>query len=162
MTAMRVFVDMENQATFICPSCGKASPIDVSAAEEGQIETETVCTCGHRESVIIDLRRAPRMTVVLSGEIVQEGEGPRPISVRILSRLGLGFEVAGPPAFKIGDEITIEIFLEDMGAAVIRKTAVVRNSDGRFVGAEFLTKENPSGYDAMCDQTLDAYTRFAE
>ena len=97
------------------------------------------------------------MTVTLSGEVATDDSQPRPITVRVLSRLGLGFHVPEGTDVTIGDEVAVELFLHDVGAAVIRKKAVVRNLSGRFAGAEFVVRSPPSTYDTICDRALTVY-----
>lgn len=157
MTDIRIFVNESGEAGFLCPKCGADNRLEVPDDDAGLVETPVRCDCGFRGRALVDKRRAPRMTVTLAGEVSKDESRSRPITVRVLSRLGLGFKAPENSNIRVGDEVGVELFLEDVGAAVIRKKAVVRDVSGDFVGAEFLSRNPPSTYDKICDRALTVY-----
>jgi len=154
---IKVYSRDGHTAVFACSRCGERVTIAIPAVDQGLTELEQICTCGQVHTVKVDRRRTPRKTVELFGTyFLDPSKDGRPMRVRSLSSQGLGFEPLAHSHCEVGDELVVEIKLNNPPLSV-RKEAIVRTLRGALIGVEFLTSEFDSTYERFIDIALAIY-----
>ncbi len=156
MEEREVFVTKDYIANFVCPECQASTGIDVSKRTEGKVEVDIACRCGKEFSVVVNRRRFPRKRVSLTGVYFEDADNKKLMTVRTLSRNGLGFDLADNDELAQGDRVVVEVLLQDH-PLMLRKEVTVKSVNGRQIGVEFTTKEPNSTYDKYCDTALALY-----
>ncbi len=156
MEEREVFVSKDYVAKFVCPKCQASSGIDVSKGTEGKVEVDILCRCGQEYSVVVNRRRFPRKQVSLTGVYFKEVDNKKLMTVRVLSRNGLMFDLAEEDELTQGDQVTIEVLLQDH-PMMLRKEVTVKTVSGPEIGVEFTTKEPLSTYEKYCETALALY-----
>ncbi len=136
----KVFVNSENKATFTCPACTKARTVDVTKFLESKASArvKAKCPCGHSYSVELERRKFYRKETKLPGVFKSDKNGKEsPMTVTNISRSGLQFTTSESRYLEIEDRVAVEFRLDDKNKSLIKKKAIVRKIEGKFIGAEF-------------------------
>lgn len=145
----RVFINSENTATFICPSCKASRNVDVSKVmgSKKAININCKCKCGNTFKTTLERRRYYRKDINFTGTCYLGVENLK-VSVIItdISRSGLKIKLNAPHNFKPGDELLVEFNLDDQEQSLISKKIVVRSVSGNHLGVEF---KSPEHYDKL-------------
>lgn len=129
------------KATITCPNCNNTKVVDVTKYRHAQSPTKARCGCGcifDIPGLNVESRKFFRKKTNLTGSYVQtETDGKGFITVKDLSFSGLGFEVEKYHDIEVDDVLGVRFILNDKRKTEIRRTVVVKNVRGRFIGAEF-------------------------
>jgi hypothetical protein len=100
--------------------------------------------------VSLEYRGAYRKETDLRGHYTKLPVSWGEMTVKNISLTGMGFETSGEHHLKEGDEVTVKFTLDDASGSVIKKKAVVRSIQDKYIGCEF---ERSAEY----DKTLGFY-----
>lgn len=131
----------EGLATFVCPRCDKSRTSDVSkiTGTKAQIKINCKCKCGYEFKAILERRKFFRKNIEFEGFCKIENDiNPVAVTILDISRSGCKIELKNETTnLMINDKLLIEFNLDDSRHSLISKTAVVRSSVGKMIGAEF-------------------------
>jgi len=139
----KVLITEKNAAIFICPECGRSKNADVSKYKkiEKLVRLKIKCACGSSFSVVLERRKCVRKQTNLPGKFVWTTPGGQqekgPMTVVDISREGLKLKVTIMPKLEIGATINVEFQLDDKQKNLIKKDAIVKNMNDKFISAEF-------------------------
>ncbi len=143
----KVFISVNDTATFVCPQCGNASTTNVSkyASIDRKVTVNCRCSCGHQFKVTLEKRRQYRKGTDLPGMYYQRlsnGEVDKGIMrVMDISSKGLKLKLNVERNFEIGTPLRVEFHLDDKRRTFIEKEVVVRNVKKNLVGTSFAPTE---------------------
>lgn len=140
-TYVRLYVNVENQASITCPQCNTVKVANVGPFKGSRKPLTVKCRCGWIFHAILETRKFYRKSVHLIGHYAKAGT---PNYVRMvvenLSLSGIGFRVKGRTTVKIGDRLIIKVALNNKAQTEIVKeitVRVVKQTDDAFIGGEF-------------------------
>jgi len=142
---IRVFIDSENNARFVCPECELNKIVDVSKYKNSDkaVRVKCKCTCGHSYAAILERRKFYRKDVFLQGTYTASSNNQQgSIIVRNLSRSGMRFELKSKSEIKVNDKMNIDFKLDDGPKSAVNKEVIVRSISGMFVGVEFTSLDH--------------------
>lgn len=148
-------------ARFECPNCKITVVADVSQYRNIDKAVKIKChckTCGHYHSVLLERRQHYRKKVNIPGLYRWNQEKiKRPMTVKNLSRSGLGFQPEIQKKLKIGDLLFVEFHLDN---TLIKKKVIVRSTPGFHIGTEFfnLPGKSKKRADEDYDMAIARYT----
>lgn len=142
-TIKKVYVGANGLATFICLNCGEVQKeqAQVYMGTKGPVKIQ--CKCGNDFDVEIEFRGLYRKGTGLDG-IYLNVSNPNnwgKMIVKNLSMQGCKFETLTANLLNPEEEIKIEFYLNNAKNSLIRKRAIVRYVNKRYIGCEF--KELP-------------------
>lgn len=148
--APKVFIDQDNQATFICPECGTAKQVDVKQfkSHKRAIRIRCTCTCGHQFPVVLEHRKQARKQAHLSGSFSNRRGVHGNLRVIDVSQSGLKLEFDFFPKLELGDRLRVIFILDDAKGSRVEKDVIVRNLTKPFAGVEFLDKNHYGAFGA--------------
>lgn len=138
--AQKVFINVDNTATFKCPQCERTKTTDVSKYKtcEVAVHVNCKCPCGHTYSVLLERRKHIRKALSLDGSFQHlDNESRGRIKVVDMSRSGLRLEVFNPADFKPGDRLKLTFTLDDQEKTPIVREVHVRTVKQKYIGVEF-------------------------
>ncbi|MBF0101286.1 MAG: PilZ domain-containing protein [Desulfobacterales bacterium] len=141
----KVFVNTENNATFMCPECGTSKVVNVAQymKVESSVRVKCKCKCGHTYPVIIERRKFFRKQTNLLGLLFYDNDYKRGLmTVEDVSRSGIKIRINSPIDLKLGDKMEVEFNLDDRDRSLIRREVVVRSIRGQNIGLEFLSMDH--------------------
>jgi len=148
--AVKIYVNENNSATFICPKCQKTAVKDLTRYIERKkaFRLKARCNCGHSYEVFLEKRKKFRKPADLPGSYKftavaaasEEQQGS--MTVKDLSYSGLRIKLSVPPRFKVGDTIFVEFRLDDANRSRIRKKVIVKNIEELSVGLAYADPQN--------------------
>lgn len=143
---IKVFLNSDHTATFVCPDCQKTRLADVSQfiATKSVVRLKAKCACGHAYKVFIDKRKKFRKQTRLTGtykyasqeSLSKEYTGD--ITVENLSHSGIRVKLHTMPRFKVDDILLIDFHLDDSNRSKICEKVIVRNIKGLYAGLEYV------------------------
>ena len=147
---IKIFLNSDQTATFVCPECEKTRLADVSQyiATKNIIRLKAKCACGHVYKVFIDKRKKFRKQTRLNGiykyvpNESQSKEYTGDITVENLSLSGLRIKLQTMPRFKVDDILLIDFYLDDTNRSQIREKVIVRNIKGLNAGLEYVVQQS--------------------
>jgi len=148
--AKKVYVNKDGKAILVCPDCGTSKTVDLRRFRRSRDAVKIRCTCQSYFTVCLEYRGAYRKETDLRGHYTKLPVSWGDMTVKNISLTGIGFETLGEHHLKKGDEVTVKFTLDDAGGSVLKKKAVVRSVQNRYVGCEF---EGSAEY----DKTLGFY-----
>lgn len=161
MTPKRAFINKDNQATFVCPSCGDARIIDVSKylAIDKSVRFKRKCRCGQTTLFILERRRFYRKPVEIKGtcQIIKNNSRVS-VCIRDISRSGLKIELLEDAALDVGDKLFVEFRLDNKQRTLIQREVVVREKSGLIIGAEIASRDPNNPIDKAYDLAIGFYT----
>ncbi len=140
MTGPKKIFVVNNNATLICPKCGKSVVSNVEKYKTINKPIKVKCKCGHVYLVSLEIRKFYRKDVNLSGIYINNSKDKQEgnMMVRNLSLGGLKFALNHMSNVAVDDRIIAKFVLDDRKKSEIKKQGVVRNIYKNFVGIEFL------------------------
>lgn len=139
MTKRKVFINADNQATFVCPECQRSSVRDVSQYThiDKAVRVKCQCECGHSYFVSLERRKHYRKEISLPGIFKSQAIGRGQMTIKDISRFGLKFEVKSGRCPYLDEVVIVEFYLDDSHNTFISKEAVIKKVHNMTVGAEF-------------------------
>jgi hypothetical protein len=144
-----VFLNENNEATFLCKNCGNGVTRDLSKLLHAQaaIRVKCKCKCGNVFRVLVERRRNHRKTVNLLGMChYLNGSGQTKkhlIKVLDISPTGLQFSINDMPRFNVGDKVFADFRLDDRNYTEIQVKGAIKRMRSKKVGMEFIAIERP-------------------
>ena len=148
--AVKIYVNENNSATFVCPKCQKTAVKDLTRYIERKKapRLKAKCGCGHSYEVFLEKRKKFRKPVELTGSytftdvtIAQQAQIGS-MTVTDLSYSGLRIKLQVPPLFRVGDMIFVEFRLDDANQSRIRKKVIVKNIQALSIGLAYADPQN--------------------
>jgi len=135
----KIYVDNRGIATLICPKCGdlRKESVEPYKGKAGPLKIK--CGCMNVYEVELEFRGTFRKETSLNGKyfrISDPGDCGRMI-VKDMSLGGCRFEMTRETDLAVGEEIRLELVLDEHAASVTKKKAVVSHVKGRLVGCKF-------------------------
>jgi hypothetical protein len=129
------------KATITCPNCRNTSVVDTAKYKHAKSPTKAKCGCGcifEIPALNVESRKFFRKKTNLTGSYSKtQIDGKGIMRVKDLSFSGLGFEIEKENDIKVDDVLGVRFILTNKKKTEIRRTVVVKNVRGRFIGAEF-------------------------
>lgn len=146
-TVTKVFVDAKGFVLFSCPKCNKIKKEYAEPYKGAGGPVKIVCQCGQAHDVIIEFRRVIRKMARIDGMYFHASNSGAwgKMVVKNISLHGCGFETMKANPFQTEDEMRIEFHLDDARQTLIKKKALVRSVDKKYVGCRFV--EEAGGFD---------------
>ena len=123
----------------------------VEAFKGRKLQLKVKCACQNVFMINLEFRKRIRRRVNLRGTYINlsQNDTSGALVIKDLSLTDFAFSTFDGRTFNIGDELSVEIILDDESNSVIRKDAVVRNVRPNAYGCEFEKSEDafsPLGY----------------
>ena len=137
---IKVYPDEDNAAMVVCPQCQIGRMVSTTKMRKCGHRVRLKCSCEATFTAFVECRRACRKETNLVGFYTrtQKVEERQKVFVKNISMRGIGFVTAKSNELKQGDEIAVEVTLDDRRASRIRKEAVVlRVGKDNYVGCKF-------------------------
>lgn len=146
-TLSKVFVGAKSFVLFSCPKCNKTTKEQTGPYKGAKGPVNISCPCGHKYDVVIEFRRGIRKIARIDGIYFSAADASvwGKMFVKNISLHGCGFETLKTNPFHPDDEIKIEFQLDDARQSLIKKIALVRSVDKKYVGCQFV--EEAGGFD---------------
>lgn len=144
MTIPTIFVTPKLTATFLCESCGKSYPKDVSkfVRHRAKVQLKYKCKCGHIFSVILERRRGIRKEVKFKGVLIQDRK-QYPGVITDLSHNGIQFKTLEKALIKKDNMAEVKFTLDNPNRSEVRKRIRVRKVFSECIfGCEFEDTEH--------------------
>lgn len=148
--AVKVYVNDDNTATFVCPQCERTGVKDLTKFIQHKNATriKARCGCGHSYEVFLEKRKKFRKQADLPGTYkysstdngAQEQIGS--MTVKDISYSGLRIKMQMTPRFNVGDTLFVEFRLDDTNRSQIKKKVVVKNMNGLTAGLAYSSPQN--------------------
>ena len=142
MSIGRVYSKDDDKVIFICPFCGVHHEEIIPAGQEPHEKIITACPCGNTYTVQIESRKFYRKKTCLEG--LYKKLTPMQVSGKIfvvdISVHGCRFDASIGHHLKPGDHIGVAFNLNDAQHRLIKKEAIVRSVEGRYVGCQFIVE----------------------
>ena len=139
---IKVFINEDNMATFVCPKCKALKTANVAKYKElkSEVKLKIKCLCGNTYSATLERRIQYRKQTELPGEFIYNLGGKAKkgtLVVKDISRDGLRVKVNVMPKFEVGTQFAVEFQLDDKGKTLVSKDVIAKWISGHFIGAEF-------------------------
>ena len=144
----KIYVDKHGMAILACPKCGDLRKESVEQYKGQASSLKIKCRCMNVYEVQFEFRQTFRKETTLNGKYFRTsdpGDCGRMI-VRNLSLGGCRFEMTRECALAVGEEIRLELALDEHGGSATKEKAVVVHVKGRLVRCRFC--DSPSGIDS--------------
>jgi hypothetical protein len=138
---IKIFINSNLTANFICPECGKSELKDVSKfiGHKTTVKLKYKCKCKHSFSVILERRRSIRKEVNLKGEILYNS-GKYAITIEDISKHGLKIKLSEILPFTKEGNINIRFILDDPNKSNIQTEVKIKKIISPVnIGCEFLS-----------------------
>jgi hypothetical protein len=142
-----IYVGPDNIVVLICPECGNTKTLNVERFKGRRAPLTLKCKCKTATRVFLEFRKAFRKKVNLEGVYVklnEEGQRGRMVVLN-LSKKGIGFKTLAKHNLSQDDEIKVNFALDNERRSQIETRAIVRSTDGDYVGCEFTNPTNLGG-----------------
>jgi hypothetical protein len=133
----KVYVNRDGTATVVCPHCGTSKTVRVEKFRESRDSLKVRCTCQSEFTVGLEFRGTYRKEVELKGHYTKLPVSSGEMVVKDISLTGIGFFTVTDHKLKEGDEVTVKFLLDNPNQSQIKKKAIVRVIDGKYIGCEF-------------------------
>ncbi len=140
---LKIYVDENNLATFICPYCGFEKRFNALPFKNKKKNINIKCKCGKPSALDIEFRRSIRKVVNLTGICTMPKTKQKcTVIIKNLSLQGIGIEfLIGDKkyvkALQVGTIIHIAFNLDDKRETHIARSCVIRTIMNLNIGAEF-------------------------
>ncbi len=141
MPICRVYVINSEKIAFLCPFCGARREESARQYKDQHDIINISCSCGNTYPVQIEYRKNYRKKTNLEG-IYKKLSPPNnqgKIIVLDISTGGCRFSVSASHGLQSGDHIGVAFNLDNARQTMIRKEAIVRMVNDRYVGCSFIT-----------------------
>ncbi len=146
---IKIFVNVENMATFICPECNTTKTANVVKYMEYNSKVSINCrckNCNFRYLAYLERRKYYRKNVNFTGTyIMLENTVIRGnLIVKDISRSGIQFEVPKQVKFKKDAILDIKFILDDVNKSLIKKQIKVISikKNGYTVGVKYTSLDD--------------------
>ncbi|NLI33339.1 MAG: PilZ domain-containing protein [Deltaproteobacteria bacterium] len=145
MEPQRIYVNERGEATIVCGSCGKRKTVNVRRHMAALKPVNVSCSCGFIFPITFEKRKHFRKSVRIPGDyiLLQGYQEKGTMTVRDLSRTGVAFEAHQDTRMKSGHMVKVFFVLDDRDKTEITKNVIVKNVDGRRIGASFADGDCP-------------------
>jgi len=148
--AVKIYVNDDNMATFVCPKCQKTVIKDLTKyiQRKSTPRVKARCGCGHSYEVFLEKRKKFRKHTDLLGSYKRTPDNSTPqghtgsMAVRDISFSGIRIKLQMMPRFKVGDTLYVEFRLDDAKRSVIKKKVIVKNLKGLSAGLAYASPQN--------------------
>ncbi len=148
--SVKIYVNEDNTATFICPECQKTVVKNLTRyiQQKKACRLKARCSCGHAYTVFLEKRKKFRKQANLPGtyrfSTLNSGteEQIGSMAVKNISYTGLRIKLQVMPQFKVGDTLFVEFRLDDANRSQIKKKVVVKNMEGLSAGLAYSAPQN--------------------
>ena len=152
MEKLKVSVNEEGFALINCPSCGMVKRVSLEKYKGDKHNLKVRCACQEVLSVDLDFRKFYRKDTDLDGMLVNyslvdpekataEDYIVRKCKILNISQGGLGIQIIGGHAVKVGDDLRVKFHLDNKSNTVIDRRVIVRVVRGKYLGCEFTDME---------------------
>ena len=146
----KIFVEKNKTAKIICLNCKCSKSVDFSKYKKVSkaVKVRVKCKCGCTQVALLERRDRRRKSTNLKGIYIPKFVGgninQELIEVKNLSADGIRFRFVDDNKyeFKTGDEILVEIGLNEMPESLIRKEAKIKSFNMPFISAQFKNKSS--------------------
>lgn len=140
MNVEKVFVKEDNLAIIKCPQCGLVKKLSVTNYRQNRKPLKLQCTCDHVFTILLDFRRQFRKEVSLSGtyRLKPPADGAGLMTVKNLSRSGVGFAVSGIHTMQAGQKARIKFTLDNPKQTELEKEVQIIAVNNNLIGCAFL------------------------
>lgn len=138
--SQKVFININDTATFRCPKCERTKTTDVSKYKtcDKAVHVNCKCPCGHTYKVLLERRRHIRKPLNLNGTFEHMDKANRGrIKIKDMSRSGLRLEVLDPNDFTPGDRLKLTFKLDDEEQTAIIREVSVKTIKEKYIGVKF-------------------------
>lgn len=156
--SQKVFINVDDTATFKCPQCERTKTADVSEYKTSRsaVRVNCKCPCGHAYTVLLERRKYIRKNLNLNGIYHNLGNDIRGrLKIMDMSRSGLRLEVSDPTDFKSGDCLKLTFKLSDKEQTTITREVYVRTIKDKYIGVEFESIDHYDKLGAFILYTID-------
>ncbi len=142
METQKSYINDRNEATILCPQCGRTKMVNAAQIKH-QTTLKAKCLCGVVFMVTFEKRFFYRKEVDLIGQYSRETPPPEggDINVQDISRTGIGFTTQFKNNLRVDDIVRVKFMLDDSHHSMISKNVVIKRILDRFVGAEFCNQD---------------------
>ncbi|MFZ7128366.1 MAG: double zinc ribbon domain-containing protein [Desulfobacterales bacterium] len=142
----RIFAGPDGIFEVICPICGEREKIAPSLFDDRGFAVRVRCGCGHRFSIMRELRKSFRKSVRLEGYFAQihpaseadaNGRLWGPMMVTNLSKSGLEFVSGKAGRLQAGERLSLRFYLDNSSRSLIIKTARIQSIAEQAVRCRF-------------------------
>lgn len=137
----RIFLDEQNLATFKCPKCAKSWKKDLSGFTDRnkRIQLKCKCPCGNTFPVVEERRRDYRKDITVTGAYFDNKKEIRGlITVKNISKSGVGLELSTVQPFRIGDKLQLKFNLDNYQKSFVDKEGIIKKIAGSYLGIQFV------------------------
>lgn len=145
MASLKIFLNDDGGASFVCPQCGRSSKRDVSKYLniDSPLKLKCRCKCGHSYGVQLERRKYVRKKTKLSGKFLTKDNSKKGLMKIVdMSQSGLKMFLNVEPDFFAGDELVLEFKLDNRERDLVTREVIVRSIKGKEVGVEFMNDEH--------------------
>ncbi len=140
MDVEKVFVKENDIAIIKCPACRFVKKLSVAKYRQNRKPLKIRCRCDHIFTILLDFRLQYRKDVSLTGtyQLRPPADGAGLMTVKNLSRTGVGFSVSGIHAIQVGQYARIEFTLDNPKQSKLDKKVKIISVNNNFIGCAFL------------------------
>ena len=144
--ANRIVIDSLDTATLRCPNCDRQKVMQLSQYKIRKPVTriKCCCACGHTFRAVLEQRGRNMKNMHLWGTYASR-EHERwcgRMTVRRLNSRGVTLMLNLNQKIIPGYKLQVEFVLDDAKQSTVKKEVVVTAADGRFISAEFSSREH--------------------
>jgi hypothetical protein len=137
----KVYVKSRKAAALTCPSCHSTKIANLAQYTHTTSPLKAKCRCGclfEVPAVVLEARRFYRKRTRLPGSYVKTVVDTMGcMTVHDVSMMGLRFHTDHEHDLAVEDVLGVRFVLDDEKHTEIRRTVVIKNVQGRVIGAEF-------------------------
>ncbi|MCF6246160.1 MAG: hypothetical protein L3J69_02240 [Desulfobacula sp.] len=146
MMKQKIYIDSLDTAQFACPTCNKEKIMQLS---EYNLKCATTrvrckCRCGHTYMIILEKKVEPIQNTQLLGTFISKGQikCSGKIIIKKLNSKGIMLRTNIEQNILPGLKLLLEFVLDDAKQSIVKKEVVVKAKKGKYLSAEFITKEH--------------------
>jgi len=135
----KTYVRQDNTAVLTCPHCGRQKTILAESFKGYKHKLKVKCSCKNGFTAFLEFRNTVRKKTYLKGTYINHSRENRSgdLTTRDISVTGIAFSSLDIKHFKVGDELSIELTLDDGQQTEIKKKVIVKRIRKLVVGCEF-------------------------
>jgi len=151
---VKSYVRPDKTAVLNCPHCKRQKEIKVASFTGSKSRLKIKCTCKKIFRAQLEYRKRLRKKTNLSGSYVNHSQfkNSGPLRVKNISVSGLEFTSRDIHKFKVDDELTVTIIINDDQRTEVIKDVIIKDIRKNAIGCEF-----ERGGDFVFDGPLGLY-----
>ena len=136
---LKTYVRKDNTALLTCPYCGRQKTILAESFKGYKHKLKVKCSCKNAFTAFLEFRDTARKKTYLKGTYINHSQENRSgdFTTRDVSVTGIAFSSLDIKHFKVGDELSIELILDDGHQTEIKKKVIVKRIQKLVIGCEF-------------------------